>query len=81
MSKILDKQTDVHHILMEQLERLTDRDITTDELKAEISRSKAICDVSGQIIQNGKLTLETAKFKVDYCTAKDVAKLPEFLEG
>lgn len=73
-------QSDLHDILFEQLEKLTNPDISTDELKTEIERSKAVCSVSGQILANGKLALETAKFKVDYCTAKEVATLPHFLE-
>ena len=42
------KLTDMHNILMEQLERLNDDDLTDEELQAEIKRSRAMADISAQ---------------------------------
>lgn len=44
------KLTDMHNILMEQLERLNDDDLTDEELQAEIKRSRAMADISAQIV-------------------------------
>ena len=46
------KLTDMHNILMEQLERLNDDDLTDEELQAEIKRSRAMADISAQIVYN-----------------------------
>ena len=55
--------SDLNNHLFEQLERLNDTDITEQELKVEITRSKAMSDVAKNIIENGKLALEASKFR------------------
>ena len=56
------KQTDLHNILVEQLEYLNDRDIKGAELDEEIRRANASCNVAAQIIANGNLAYNVAKF-------------------
>lgn len=56
------KLTDLNNHLFEQLERLNDDGLTNKELKDEIERSKAIETVAKQIINNGRLVLDTQKF-------------------
>nr|DAK42474.1 MAG TPA: hypothetical protein [Caudoviricetes sp.] len=45
------------------LETLDDRDLTADELKIELQRSKQMVAISGQILQAGQLALDAEKFK------------------
>ena len=55
------KLTDMHNILMEQLERLNDDDLTDEELQAEIKRSRAMADISAQIVDNARVHIEAAQ--------------------
>lgn len=52
------KLTDLNNHLFAQLERLGDESLTGEQLKDEISRSKAITSVSGQIVNNARLALD-----------------------
>ena len=47
--------------LFAQVERLGDEGLTADQLKVEIDRSKALADVSGRILDAGRLGLDAAK--------------------
>ncbi|UTV30887.1 hypothetical protein [Photobacterium atrarenae] len=57
---------DLNNHLFEQLERLNDESLNGDRLSQEIERSKAISQVSNQIIQNASLSLQGEKFKAEY---------------
>lgn len=52
---------DLNNHLFEQLERLNDEGLTSEELEVEIERSKALTDVSKQIIENSKVALDAQK--------------------
>lgn len=54
--------TDLNNHLFAQLERLSDEDLTGEDLQKEISRAKAINGVAKNIIDNAKTTLEGAQF-------------------
>lgn len=54
--------TDLNNHLFAQLERLSDEDLTQEELNKEIGRSKAINGVAKNIIDNAKTALEGAQF-------------------
>lgn len=54
--------TDLNNHLFEQIERLNDDELQGEALKEEIKRSKAIEDVAKQIINNGRLVLDSQKF-------------------
>lgn len=73
------KLTDLNNHLFAEIERLSDEDLSNEELQKEIDRAKAITAISSQIIQNGALALKAEQFKSD-CMNND-AKLPLFLEG
>ena len=47
--------------LFAQVERLGDEALSADQLKVEIDRSKALADVSGRILDAGRLGLDAAK--------------------
>jgi hypothetical protein len=50
--------SDLNNHLFAQLERLGEEDLSQEELKKEIERSKAINGVARNIIDNAKTTLE-----------------------
>ncbi|MGN0489363.1 MAG: hypothetical protein ACI4HO_08895 [Ruminococcus sp.] len=53
---------DLNNYLFEELERLTDDEMTDDELAREIKRSSAVSNVARTIISNGTLALGAAKY-------------------
>ena len=60
------KLSDLNNYLFEELERLNDDETLSnnEELEKELKRSKAITDVSNQIIQNANVVLK-AKIHCD----------------
>lgn len=56
------KLTDLNNHLFAQLERLGDESLSGEKLEAEINRSKAIGDISKNIILNGRLMLDSKKY-------------------
>ena len=72
------KLTDLNNHLFAQLERLSDEDLTMEELKKEIDQTAAITKVSEQILGTGNLVLR-AKVAYDENIQRD-AKKPEMLE-
>lgn len=60
---VRNKLSDLTNTLFAQLETLDDRDLTEEELKVELQRSKQMVAISGQILQAGQLSLEAEKFK------------------
>lgn len=70
---------DLNNHLFMQLERLNDEDISVETLGVELKRSKAIADVAGKIIDNGKLVLDARKFVDDKADLD--SKIPKMLEG
>jgi len=69
------KLMDLNNHLFAQLERLSDEEITKPLLDVEIDRSKAICMVAEQIIENANLSLKAYKV-FDECHVK---KLPPMI--
>lgn len=59
---------DLNNYLFETLERLNDDEELKEEgaLEKEISRAKAITNVSSAIVQNAKVALEATKFAQEY---------------
>lgn len=57
---------DLNNHLFEQIERLNDDDLSNEELDKEIKRSKAMTDVSSQIINNAALGLDAEKLRATY---------------
>ena len=57
--------TTLNNHLFQQLGRLNDPDLSGEKLTEEIQRSKAVTDISKEVIANGKLVLEAVKFKAD----------------
>lgn len=61
---------DLNNALFQQMEILQDDEEMKDpdKFEKEMRRSKAMVDISSQIIQNNKLRLEACKFASDYET-------------
>lgn len=69
----------VNEVLFRQLDRLESVDRTDDKaMQAEIARSKAVQQVAGKVIENGRLVLDVAKAGV---AAGEAVKLPKGLLG
>lgn len=74
------KLVDLNNHLFAQMERLSDENISGDELEQEINRSRAITSVATQIISNGVLALKAEEFKSEVISSRE-AQVPKFLEG
>ena len=70
---------DLNNHLFAQLERLSDEDLSNEELEAEIERSKAIAKLGEQIIQTGELQLKAIEY-MDECGYERKKYVPEMLE-
>lgn len=52
------KLTDLNNHLFAQLERLSDEDLTSEQIADEVKRADAIVDVSEQIVRGADLQLK-----------------------
>ena len=68
------KMDDLRNHLFEQMERLRDADPEQGDLDREVTRSKAINDIAGKLI-------ESAKAETQYLEVTCQDKGSEFLEG
>ena len=69
----------VNEVLFRQLDRLESGDRPDAKaMQAEIARSKAVQQVAGKVIENGRLVLDVAKAGV---AAGEAVKLPKGLLG
>ena len=55
------KLTDLNDHLFAQLERLSDEDLTPEQIEVEVKRTEAIVSVADQIIQTGNTALKAAQ--------------------
>ncbi|WP_323015690.1 hypothetical protein [Devosia sp.] len=56
------KLSDLNDHLFAQLERLSDEDLTLEQIEAEAKRGAAIVSVADNIIRNADLTFKAATF-------------------
>lgn len=73
------KLTDLNNHLFAELERLGEEDLSEEEMDKEIQRARAITSVAKQIINNGQLVLQAAKFADEKLDAD--RDLPKMLTG
>lgn len=57
---------DLNNHLFAQLERLSDEELTPEQIEAETQRGEAIVAVADQIIRNADLTFKAASFVVTH---------------
>lgn len=68
---------DLNNHLFEQLERLNDEDLTSEQLENELQRTKGLERISRTIIQNADLMLQASKLNIEHSKAT----LPNILIG
>lgn len=56
------KLSDLNDHLFAQLERLSDEDLTAEQIEQEAKRGEALVSVSEQILKNADLTFKAATF-------------------
>ena len=66
--------------LFEQLERINDDTLTTEELEKELRKANTISKIASQIISNGNLVLRAKEIEV-MMNGRSETKLPKMLEG
>lgn len=71
------KLEDLNDMLFNQLVRLDKDDISDDELKKEVDRSKAMNSVAHAIVDNARVVLSAAKFMDDRIDPN--SKLPHMI--
>jgi uncharacterized protein (DUF342 family) len=69
----------LNDIMFDQLKRLNNDKISKEELKEEIERSKAMAQVSTQIINTSKVVLDAERYKND--RMEPGRETPKMLEG
>lgn len=74
------KLTDLNDHLFAELERLSDEDLTDEQLTAELKRADAISKIGTQIIANGHLALRAAQLKAEYGADVSVPLLQEVVD-
>lgn len=55
------KLTDLNDILFAQLERLTDDELTPEQITQELQRTQAVVQVADRIVDTAQLQLDAAK--------------------
>lgn len=74
------KLVDLNNYLFEALERITDDELSPEDLDREIARAKAVTTVAETVIHNGELVLETHKHLAEYGLA-GYEHVPQLLTG
>lgn len=69
------KLKDLNDHLFAELERLSDEELTEDELNKEISRADAIANVAEKIISNADTVLKAVKMQNEYGAGVEVPKM------
>lgn len=57
---------DLNEYLFQELDRLTNEDLSEEELDKEIKRSEALQKVAKTVIENGALALQAKKYVDEY---------------
>ena len=71
---------DLNNHLFAELERLSDENLTGEELKVELRRAEGIKNISQQIIANAIVVLKSERYKVDTMGIVE-EKVPKMLGG
>lgn len=57
--------TDLNSYLFEQLDRISNEDLTPEELEKEIKRSEAITDIAQTVIENANTRIKAANIALN----------------
>lgn len=77
MDNTRNRLTDLNDYLFMELERLDDESLTSDQIRAECVRAKAVADIGDKIIKNAQLVLDAVKLKNDYDGPEQLPRLLE----
>ena len=72
---------DLNNHLFAQLERLSDEELSVENLEKEIIRAKAVTEVAEKIINNANLLLQAAKLVNGKDGLDDKSDLPKMING
>lgn len=75
------KLIDLNDHLFAQLERLTEEELTTDDLAKEVTRADAMVKVSEQIISNATLAFRCAELVAEHSSSGDFEHLLPMIEA
>lgn len=70
---------DLTNLIFEEIERISDEELTGDALDAEIRRGHAIGKLAETVIHSGDLMLQTAKFRDSQMDVS--ARMPQLLDS
>ena len=71
---------DLNEYLFEQLDRLTNDDLTGEELETELKRAKAVTTVASNIINSTAVILDAQKHKDEYYGSNAKKDVPGILK-
>lgn len=71
---------DLNNHLFAEIERLSDENLTGEELKMELKRAEGIKNISQQIIANAIVVLKSERYKADTMGIVE-ERVPKMLEG
>lgn len=63
------KLSDLNNHLFAQLERLSEENLTSEQIEGEVKRTEAIVSLSDQIVGNADLQLKAAKLFAEHGSA------------
>ena len=72
--------TDLNNYLFEQLERLNDDSLDTEQLERELKKTDAIVKIGDSIIRNGELAFRTMQHLDQYGYGMDRKTVPPMLD-
>ncbi|MYI76071.1 MAG: hypothetical protein F4057_12485 [Acidobacteria bacterium] len=77
------KLTDLNDHLFSAIERLNQEGMKPEKIQTEVTRGKAIAQLSEQVLKSGALALEAEKFRAEigYGRTSPKAHLPALLEN
>lgn len=70
---------DLNNHLFAEIERLSEEDLTKEELEKEVTRATAIKGVAASILEVGRLELDVMRLQSDYEHAVRKEDVPELL--
>lgn len=70
---------DLNEYLFDELDRLSNEDLSGDELSLEVNRSNAITRIAERVIASADIAIRALKLKEDAMDAS--FKLPKLLDG
>jgi hypothetical protein len=71
---------DLNEYLFEQLDRLTNDDLTGEELETELKRAKSVSQIASNIVNSTAVILDAQKHKDEYYGSNAQKNVPGILK-